>query len=119
VLLAKEEMVLQGVICTLVETGRYCKMEMNVEETKVMRISRQPGPSQIMTAQKQLENVQYLNYLGSMMHEARCICKIKSRITVVKAAFNRKKTVFASKSDFKFKDETNQVLHLEHNSVWC
>jgi hypothetical protein len=33
-------------------------MEMNVEKTKVMRISRQPFPVKIMIDQKQLENVE-------------------------------------------------------------
>jgi len=33
-------------------------MEMNVEKTKVMRISRQPSPVTIMIDQKQLENVE-------------------------------------------------------------
>ena len=42
VLMAKEETVLQGMIDKLIETGRYYGMEMNVEKTKVMRISRQP-----------------------------------------------------------------------------
>jgi len=51
VLMAKEETVLQGMTDKLIETGRYYGMEMNVEKTKVMRISRQP--------QKQLENVKY------------------------------------------------------------
>ena len=37
---------------------------MNVEKTKVMRISMQPSPVQIRTDQKQLENVEYVNYLG-------------------------------------------------------
>jgi len=37
---------------------------MNVEKTNVMRISRQPFPVQIMIEQKQLENVEYLKYLG-------------------------------------------------------
>jgi len=37
VLITKEEMVLQGTIDKLIETGRYCGMEMNVEKTKVMR----------------------------------------------------------------------------------
>jgi hypothetical protein len=32
----------------LIEIGRRCGMEMNVEKTKVMRISRQPYPIQIM-----------------------------------------------------------------------
>jgi hypothetical protein len=39
-------------------------MTMNVEKTNVMRISRQPFPVQIMIEQKQLENVEYLKYLG-------------------------------------------------------
>ena len=38
VLIAKKEMVLQGMIDKLIETGRYCGMEMNVEKTKVMRV---------------------------------------------------------------------------------
>jgi hypothetical protein len=40
---------------------------MNVEKTKVMRISRQPSLMKIMIDQKQLENVEYLNSLGSMI----------------------------------------------------
>jgi hypothetical protein len=44
VLLAKEEAVLQGMIAKL-------SMKMNVEKTKVMIISRQPSPVQIMMDQ--------------------------------------------------------------------
>ena len=55
VLMAKEEMVLQGIIDKLIEIGSCCGMEMNVEKTKVMRISRQPSPVTIMIDQKQLE----------------------------------------------------------------
>jgi len=40
---------------------------MNVEKTKVLRISRQSSPVQILIDQKQLENVEYLNYLCSMI----------------------------------------------------
>jgi predicted nucleotidyltransferase len=43
VLLAKEETVLQGMIDRLTEIGRCYGMEMNVEKTKVRRISRQPS----------------------------------------------------------------------------
>jgi hypothetical protein len=42
VLMAKEETVLQGMIDRIIEIGRCYGMEMNVEKTKVMRISRQP-----------------------------------------------------------------------------
>jgi hypothetical protein len=40
-------------------------MEMNVEKTKIMRISRQPSPMKIMIDQQQLENAEYFNYLGN------------------------------------------------------
>jgi len=42
----------------LIEIGSFYGMEMNVEKTKVMRISRQPSPVTIMIDQKQLENVE-------------------------------------------------------------
>jgi len=44
VLLAKEEMVLQGIIYQLLQIGRCFGIGMNVEKTKVMRISWQPSP---------------------------------------------------------------------------
>jgi hypothetical protein len=78
VLLAKEETVLQGMIDRLIEIGRCYGMEMNVEKIKVMRISRQPYPIRIMIDQKQLENVEYFNYLSSMITNVRCTREIKS-----------------------------------------
>jgi hypothetical protein len=47
------------------ETLRCYEMEIYVEKTKVMRISRQPSAIQIMISQTQTENVEYTNYLGS------------------------------------------------------
>ena len=60
-LMAKEQKVLQGMIDKLLEIGSCYGMEMNVEKTKVMRISRQPSPVTIMIDQKQLENVKCFN----------------------------------------------------------
>jgi hypothetical protein len=69
VLLAKEEAVLLGM-----------SDRMNVGGgggTKVMRISRQPSPVQ-------LENVEYFNYVGSMItNDVRCARHIIPRIAVV------------------------------------
>jgi hypothetical protein len=118
VLLAKEETALQDTINRLTEIGRRYGMEMNVEKTKVMKISRQPYPIKIMIDQKQLENVKYFNYLGSITNDARCTCEIKSRIAMAKSAFNKKKT-FHQKIGLKFKEESSKVLHLEHSFVWC
>ena len=66
-------------------------MELNVEKTKVTRISRQPSPVTIMIEQKQVENVKFFLYLGSMLTEdGRCTCEIKSRFVMAKATFNKK-----------------------------
>jgi hypothetical protein len=67
VLLAKEERVLRGMIDRLIEIGRCYGMELNLEKTKVMRISRQPALLQSLVDQNQPENVEYLSYLGSMI----------------------------------------------------
>ena len=68
---------------------------MNVGKIKVMKISREPSTVQIMIDQKQLENVEYLNYLVSMVtNDARRAREIKARIAIAKSTFNRKKTIF-------------------------
>jgi ABC-type cobalamin/Fe3+-siderophores transport system ATPase subunit len=65
VLLAKEEMVLQGTIERLIDVRRCYGMEMNVGmKTEVMRISRLPSLIRIMIGHKQLGNVEYFTYFG-------------------------------------------------------
>jgi hypothetical protein len=44
--------VLKGMIDRLIEIGKRYGMEMNVEKTKVMRISRQLSPIQITIDEK-------------------------------------------------------------------
>jgi len=61
VLLAKEETVLKDMIDKLIEIGRCYGMEMTVEKTKVMTISRQLFPVKIMIDQKQLEDAEFFN----------------------------------------------------------
>ena len=73
-------------------------MEMNVEKTKVMRISRQPSPVTITIEQKQLEYVECFKYLDSILtNDGRYTYDIKSRIAMSKAAFDKKKILFTSK----------------------
>ena len=56
VLLAREEIVLQGITDRLIEFGRWCGMEMNV------------GKTQIMIDQEEPENLEYFNSLGSRVY---------------------------------------------------
>jgi hypothetical protein len=73
-------------------------------KAKVMRISWQPSPIKIRIDQKQLENVEYFSYLGSMItNDARCTYAIKSGTATAKAAFNKKKTLPTSKLDLKLR----------------
>jgi len=56
-------MVLQDMIDRLIEIGRCYGMEMNVEKTKVQRISMQPFAVYII----KLENVEYFIHLVSLI----------------------------------------------------
>jgi len=104
VLLAKEGTVLQDMIDKLTEIGRCYGMEMNMEKTNVMRISRQPFSVKIMIDQKQLKNVESFKYLGSMLrNDGRCTHEIKSRIAMTKATFNKKRVLFTSTLNLKLR----------------
>jgi hypothetical protein len=53
-------------------------MEINAEKTKVMIISSQQFPVNLMIDQKQLENVESFKYLGSILtNDGRSTCEIK------------------------------------------
>ena len=71
VLLAKEETMLQG-------------------EKKNPKLMRQPSIIELIIDQKQLENVEYFNFWGSVINYAKHTHETKSRMTMAKAAFNRK-----------------------------
>jgi hypothetical protein len=69
-----------------------------------MRISRQPFPIKIMIEQKQLENVESFKYLGSILtNDGRCTCENNCRITVAKAAFNKKRALFTGTLDLELR----------------
>jgi len=88
----------------LIEIGGYYGMEMNVEKTKVIRISRQPFPVKIMMYQKQLENVEIFEYLCSILtNDGRCTCEIKCRIAMAKAAFYKKRALFTGTLDLELR----------------
>ena len=59
-------MVLEGMTDRPFETGRCYIMDMNVENTKVMKTSWQSFPIQMMIIKKQLENVENFKSLSSI-----------------------------------------------------
>jgi len=54
-------------------------------------------------------------------NDARCMpmSEIKSRTAMANAAFSEKKNLFQKKSELKLKEETGEVLQLEHSFPWC
>jgi hypothetical protein len=72
------------------------------EKTTVMRISRQTPSTQATIHQKQLQNMDCFNYLGSMTTSD--ASEIKSSIATAEAALNNNmNTLFTSKPDLDLK----------------
>jgi hypothetical protein len=70
-----------------------------------------------MIDKKQLENVEHLNYLGSMItNDARCTREIKSG-SAMKSSIRQEEESFHQQNGLKFKEETSKMLHLEHSFV--
>jgi len=134
-----KSMAVKYVYDKLIEMGRCYGMEMKVEKTKVMRISRQL-PVKIMIDQKQLENMESFKYLGSILtNDGRCTCEIKCRIAMAKAAFNKKRILFTSTLDLELRKKLLKCYvwsidlyggetwtlravdqkHLESFEMWC
>jgi len=93
-----------------------------------------------MIDQKQMENVECFKYLGSILtNEGRCTYEIKSRISMAKSAFNKKKTLFTRKLDLNLRKKlvkcyiwsmalygaetwtlrASDEKHLESFEIWC
>jgi hypothetical protein len=91
-------------IDNLIEIEGCYVMEIIVIKTKLIIIKRQPFPVKTMIDQKQLQNVEFFKYLGSILtNDGRCNCEIKCRIAVAKAAFNKKKALFTSTLDLELR----------------
>jgi hypothetical protein len=93
VLRTKEKVVLQGMAESLIEIGSCCGMGINLEETEVIKMPRQPSHAQIMVHQVQPKSVEYCSYLGGMINNIICTREFTYRIAVAKAAVNNKKNV--------------------------
>jgi hypothetical protein len=83
----------------------YYGMKMNVEETKVMRMSRKPSPVQTVIDKKQMGNVKFFNYFVSVItNDARCTREIKSRIVVANQCSTGRR-LFTSKLDLNVREK--------------
>ncbi|PNF41645.1 hypothetical protein B7P43_G07643 [Cryptotermes secundus] len=113
----------------LIEIGRCYGMEMNVEKTKVMKISRQPTPVTIKIDQKQLENVKCFKYLGSLLtDDGRCTSEIECTTRRTRQTYHGRKSVQQDAKIQHYVDDTGARIktlrlllqkHLESFEMWC
>jgi hypothetical protein len=79
-------------------------MAMNGTKAMVVRISEQPSPVENMKDLKQLDSVEYSNYLGSLLTiDASSTHMELIQVYHGKAAFNKKKTPFTRKLDLNLR----------------
>ena len=75
----------------LVDTGRKYGMEINIDISQVIRVSRSNESLQNKVNNRGLKEVDHFKYLGSVLtRDGYCTRDIKIRIAIAKEAFNRK-----------------------------
>ena len=73
-------------------------------ENKGNENNKTPIPSKNYDRPKQLENVEFFKYLGSILtNDGRCTCEIKCSVAMAKVAFNKKRSRFTSTVDLKLR----------------
>jgi hypothetical protein len=70
-----------------------------------------------MINQKHLENLVYINYLGTLMMQDIYV-KLNPGLPW-QSSIQREEDYFHRQNKLRFKKETSKVLHMEHSFVWC
>ena len=79
-------------------------MEINIDKSQVMRISRSNESLQIKVNNRELKEFYHFKYLGSVLtRDGYCTREIKMRIAIAKEAFNRKMSLLTSKLNNELK----------------
>ena len=75
-------------------------MEINIDKSQVMRVSRSNESLQIKVNNRELKEV---DHGSALTRDGYCIREIKMRIAIVKEAFNRKMSLLTSKLNIELK----------------
>jgi hypothetical protein len=91
-------------------------MEERGKKTRyVIRISSQPPQIQIVIHEKQLEDVEYFNYLGNMTrNDARCTRVMKSKNCYAKSSIKQEDSLH-QQIVLRIKEETSEIMLLEYS----
>ena len=66
-IIAKTQEELQDMVNNLVDTGRKYGMEINIDKSQVMRVSRSNKSLQIKVNNRELKEIDHFKYLGSVL----------------------------------------------------
>jgi Reverse transcriptase (RNA-dependent DNA polymerase). len=103
-IIAKTQEKLQDMVNRLVDTGRKYDMEINIDKSQVMRVSRSNESLQIKVNNRELKEGDHFNYLGSvLMRDGYCTTEIKMRIAIANEAFNTKMSLLTPKLNIELK----------------
>ena len=82
----------------MVDTGRKYGMEINIDQSEVVIVSRNIELLHNKLNNRELKEVDYFKYLGSVLtRDGYCTREIKMRVVIAKEAFNRKISLLTSK----------------------
>ena len=88
----------QDMLNRLVDTGRKYDMEINIDKSQVMRVSRRNESLQIEVNNRELKEVDNFKYLESILtRNGNCTRGMKMRISMEKEVFNIKISLLTSK----------------------
>ena len=85
----------------LVDTGRKYDMEINIDKSQVMRVSRSNESFQIKVNNRELKEVDHFNYLANKRWLLQK--EIKMRIAIAKETINRKISHLTSKLNIELR----------------
>jgi hypothetical protein len=83
-----------------------------------MRIWKQQSPTLITIYQKQPQNMEYFNCLGSIITMMKDVY-VKLNRGLSWQRLHSTRSFFHQKIGLKYKKDTSEMLHWEYNSVWC
>ena len=100
-IIVKTQEELQDMVNRLVATGRKYGMEINIDKSQVMRVSKSNESLQIKVNSRELKQVDHFKYLGSVLtRDGYCRKEIKLIFSRTKEACNIKISPLTSKLHF-------------------
>ena len=81
----------------MVDTGRKCGMEVNINQSQLMRVSRRNESLRIKIGNRKLNDVDHFKCLERLARDGYCTREFKTDIVMVKEAFNTELLPFIRK----------------------